>query len=294
MKDILVLSENKKWKNSLAELLKKGNDLYPIKVTFVSTRTDIISELSIHFYDAVVLNSGLPIINLQIIFKYLASTDYKNSPLFFISENFSEFETLLTQSQFTQLQLIAAPIEDELIAKNIQHTLYPPNTTGSIDTEVKINLDFLKIFIDATKYILESFCQLKNVSHKKPYLYDKATAETFGIEGKISLQSEFFEGAFIIGLSKKTYLTILEMVLAQKDKDITKENEDFAGEIVNMIYGQAKTVLNTNGHNFEKVLPTYEVNPPKLETRDPVVVVPLETDAGSIELLVHVAKIKKH
>lgn len=293
MKEILILCENKKWKSDLGELFKQKKEFYPIKWTFVSTRTDVISELSIRYYDAVVLNSKLPIRNLEIIFKYIASTDYKNFPLFFISENFSEFSELLDQSQFPNLHLIAAPVETEIVAKNIQATLFPKALEGNVDSNVKINLEFLKTFIDATKFILESFCQLKDVRHTRPYLYKFDEASTYAIEGKIVLTSSFFEGEFIIGFSKASYLSILKIVLGQNDSEITKENEDFASEIVNMIYGQAKTVLNISGHNFEKVIPTYVLNPPKHQTKNPIVVVPLETEAGIIELLVEVKKIKQ-
>ncbi len=293
MKEILVLSENKNWKSEITELFKKDNENHPIKAVFVSSRTDIISELSIRYYDAIVMNSGLPISNLQIIFKYLASTELKNSPIFFISENISDFDELLAQTQFPKLELIPAPVESELVAKNIQSVLYPSQAAkGPVDSEVKINLEFLKTFIDATKYVLRSFCQINNIKHSRPYLYNPQTAKKFDIEGQIRLKSDFFEGQFIIGFDKAAYIKIINVVIGLEDKEINKTNEDFVGEIVNMIYGQAKTVLNLTGYKFDKVIPTYTVNPPKYETKNPIVVVPLTTETGLIEILVEIASIK--
>lgn len=294
MKNILILSEHKKWKSEIIELLKKDKERYPIQWTFTSTRSDVISELSMHTFDAIILNSGLPVRNLEIIFKYLASNEYKNVPLFFISKTFSDFDELLKQTQFQNLHLVATPAVTEQVVKDIQTAVYPTVTNDGIDTQIKINLEFLKTFIDATKFIMESFCSIKNVKHNRPYLYKPEEANDLAIEGKIVLKSSFFEGEFIIGFSKSAYLSILKIVLAQDDKEITKDNEDFAGEIVNMVYGQAKTVLNQSGHNFEKVLPTYHLNPLKHHTKNPIVVVPLESEVGIIELLIEVSRIQNN
>ncbi len=244
------------------------------------------------YYDAVVLHSNLPVNHIEIIFKYLASTEYKKSPLFFISDRFEDFEVLLNQQNFPQLTLLSLPVETEVIAKEIINKLFPIKTVGPIDTTVKVNLEFLKVFIDSTKYILESFCQFKKVSHGKPYLYNKKAPPEIAILGRIELSSSFFQGQFIIGFTKKAYLKLLSLVLFQEYQEINKDNEDFAGEIVNMIYGQAKNILNTSGHDFEKIIPTFQVNPPVQIGNYPIVIVPLETDAGRIELLIEVQKIK--
>lgn len=292
MKDILILSENKHWKAELALVLGRAAKTNPLRWTFVSKRTDTISELSIRYYDAIVLHSNMPVAHLEIIFKYLASTDYRESPVFFVSDHFEDFKVLLDQQNFKNLVLISAPVEAEIVSKEIVQRLYPVQAEGPADQKVKINLEFLKVFIDSTKYILQSFCQFSEVNHGKPFLYDEKSPPQLAIEGRIELSSSFFEGRFIIGFTKEAYLEILRLVLAQEDKDITKENADFSGEIVNMVYGQAKNILNASGHNFEKVIPTYEINPAIHSVKNPIVIVPLITDAGTIDLLVEVRQIK--
>lgn len=291
MKDILILSENKHWKAELALIFGPETKNHPFKWTFISNRTDTISELSIRYYDAIVLYSNMPVAHLEIIFKYLSSTDYKNSPIFFITDRFEDFRAIVEQQHFSNLILLSSPIETEVIAREILNRLFPKKTEGPADKSIKINIEFLKVFIDSTKYILQSFCQFQNVQHGKPFLYSAKTAQPLALEGRIELKSSFFEGQFIVGFPEKVYLEILKLVLFQEDSGITKENADFAGEIVNMVYGQAKNILNASGHNFEKVIPTFEIHPALHESKNPIVVVPLQTDAGTIELLVEVKKI---
>lgn len=290
MKEIIIITEDKNWRIELTDLLKKDLKTHPLKCTFLSKRSDIISELSFRDFDGVVINSGLPINSIQIILKYLASNNYKDIPIFFMSENFSDFKEILDRTQFPNLHLISTPIETTSIVHNVQNVLFPPVTTDTVDIEVKINLEFLKSFIDATKYILSNFCMISDVHHLRPYIYKPDRANTHAIEGKIVLKSHFFQGEFIIGFSKETYLKILKLVLDQNDTEINKDNADFAGEIVNMVYGQAKTVLNLTGHNFEKILPTFDINPQKKQSNYPIVIVPLESSVGLIEILVEIIK----
>lgn len=292
MKEILILSENKHWKAEMGLILGREAKLHPMRWTFVSNRTATISELSMRYYDAIVLHTNLPVIHLEIIFKYLSSTDYRQTPLFFITDRFEDFREILSEQNFPNLVLLSAPIDEEIIGREIISKLFLVKTQGPADKNVKINLEFLKVFIDSTKFILQSFCQFEKVDHGKPSLYDKNHPPALAIEGKIELSSSFFEGSFIIGFTKEAYLSVLKLVMAQDDQEITKDNEDFAGEIVNMVYGQAKNVLNASGHNFEKVIPTFERNPAIHQTKNPIVIVPLSTDAGIINLLVEVKKIK--
>ena len=115
--------------------------------------------------------------------------------------------------QFPHLHLIAAPIASELVVQNIQTILYPKKTTGEVDSKVKLNLEFLKTFIDATKYILHNFCQIKEVNHSKPHLYNPDEATAFAIEGQIHLKSSEFEGQFIIGFKKDIHFSPLSYYL---------------------------------------------------------------------------------
>ncbi len=294
MKEIIIITDNKVWKTEFIHLLNKDQKDHPLKWTSLSKRSDIISELSNRDYDAVIIYSTLSINSQQIILKYLASNNYKNIPIFFISENFSDFKEILDHSQFPNLQLISTPVETSSIVHTIHSVLHPPVTHDTVDTEVKINLEFLKSFVDATKYILENFCMIEDVRHQRPYLYKRDDANIHAIEGNIILKSTFFEGEFIIGFSKETYLKILKLVLDQDDTEIKSDNADFAGEIVNMIYGQAKTVLNLTGHNFEKILPTFRLNPEKKNSKFPIVIVPLESNVGPIEILIEVIKTNKN
>jgi chemotaxis protein CheX len=52
------------------------------------------------------------------------------------------------------------------------------------------------------------------------------------------------------------FLKVYEKMLGEKHDKITEEIEDAAGEILNMIYGHAKTILKEREIPLEKALPS--------------------------------------
>jgi len=88
-----------------------------------------------------------------------------------------------------------------------------------------------------------------------------------------------------------TFLKIYNSMVGEEAKEITAEIQDGAGELINIIYGQAKTILNKNDYKLEMALPTVLVGE-KLKIRHQgraqTIVVPFESDAGPmfIEVMV--------
>ena len=76
------------------------------------------------------------------------------------------------------------------------------------------------------------------------------------------------------------------------DKEINDENKDFAGEIVNMIYGQAKIDLNLGGYNFDKAFPKFEILPNPLNSSHSIVQLEMKSDDGTIEMLIEIKKMQ--
>jgi chemotaxis protein CheX len=81
-------------------------------------------------------------------------------------------------------------------------------------------------------------------------------------------------------------------MVGEKHDTITEELEDAAGELLNMIFGEAKTILNEKkGYTLEKAVPTI-ITGEKLSFRhrgtSPVIVLPFESAAGSFHIEVMV------
>lgn len=292
MKSFLVLSENREFKKELTSLVGQSHEKGQINYVTVSNRANAIAELSQKEFHAVVIDCTLLKNDLNLVLKYLSTNDYYFCHIFFLSEDFSVFEEVIKQINFPHLNLLSLPINVSNLAKNISTALFPPDTQA-IDQNVKINLDFLKIFIDSSKKVLNEFCHLEKINHQRPYLKTKENQITYGVIGKIPLKSQNFDGVFTIAFTKEIYLELINKVLMLEATEVNEDILDFAGELVNMTYGQAKFILNDIGYNFVKIIPSYELNPVYVPNhKHHIVVVPLETEIGIIYIEVDVFKIQ--
>lgn len=122
--------------------------------------------------------------------------------------------------------------------------------------KTKVDVGFINPFIEGTVEVLSVQCSVET-QPASPIL--KGTEEIHlqtDIAGIIGITSETFNGSISLCFSEETFLKIMSSMLGEEFKEISKDLEDGAGELLNMIFGHAKRVLNQNGHSFEKALPT--------------------------------------
>ncbi len=285
---LLILSNNKEFKR---ELVAEVESLLKIDYKTVSTRSDAISELSSNDFNCIVIDCTLTNNDLDLILKYLSTNEYYFCHIFFLSGNFEVFDEIIKQLNFPHLNLIGTPFNIKELAEKVSQKLVLKNTVNP-DEHLKINLEFLKVFIDSAKKVFKDFCNLENIQHQKPFLKSDKFLVKYKVSGEIPLKSESFDGTFKIGFEEKIYLDIINQVLMIEADKIDEEILDFSGELVNMIYGQSKLVLNETGHNFLKVLPRFDLDPKDPLTKFHTIVVPLSTNLGIIYLEIIVKTIK--
>lgn len=146
----------------------------------------------------------------------------------------------------------------------------------------QLDTDFINPFLAATMQVLK--VQTKTVA-KPGRIFIKQAADKFSgdISGVIGLVSESFNGSVVISFPQDTFLKIISRMLDENFTTLTKEIADGAGELTNMIFGQAKVVLNEKGYGIKTALPSVvsgKDHSVLTLTKGPVVVVPFETDAG--------------
>lgn len=144
---------------------------------------------------------------------------------------------------------------------------------------------FFKPFIDGTVKTIGVQCHLE-ASPQKPFFKDKPgspTQETIEIAGVIGIVSEAFTGNITLSFTSGTFLAIMGNMLGEKYTEITKDLEDGAAELLNIIFGQAKITLNNQGYNIEKAIPTV-VRGTGIRTlnmsKTPTLVLPFTTPSG--------------
>lgn len=118
------------------------------------------------------------------------------------------------------------------------------------------DISILVPFVHGTVHVLKVQC-FTAIKTEKPLMKanDKTPLQT-DIAGIIGITSPTFNGSIALCFSEKTFLYLMSKMLGEEFTTLTPDLEDGAGEMLNMIFGYAKRVLNEKGHSFEKALPT--------------------------------------
>jgi chemotaxis protein CheX len=119
----------------------------------------------------------------------------------------------------------------------------------------QLDANFFKPFVDGTINVLKIQCHLEPVPGK-PFLKGTQPQPKFEIAGVIGVTSPRFSGNITICFPASVYLTLMSNMLGEKFETITEELQDGAAELLNIIFGSAKTVLNQQGHVIQKAIPT--------------------------------------
>lgn len=123
-----------------------------------------------------------------------------------------------------------------------------------------------------------------NVEGGKPFMKGKEPMPDIAIAGQLGLTSDKFKGAISLCFEEKVFCKMVSNMLGEDITAIDPQNQDAAAEILNMVYGFAKSALNPKGYVFERAIPTV-VSGQALQTstgRLPTLVIPLRADIGFV------------
>jgi chemotaxis protein CheX len=116
----------------------------------------------------------------------------------------------------------------------------------------------------------------------------KISGPEISIAGVITIATPRHQGSITIAFPEIVFLKICESMFGEPQAAITGEVEDAAGELLNIIYGSAKAVLNnTHGYQLTPVLPTV-LSGERLNIRQRknqnVIVLPFKTEHGPFQI----------
>ncbi len=157
-------------------------------------------------------------------------------------------------------------------------------------------MNYIKVFVACTLRTLFIQMQLQ-CTQGKIFIVDQANPDKLQgeVSGIILVESEKFSYAVIISFREQTYLQIMSKWMGETYTELTSEIVDGAAELMNIIYGQAKLVLNNRNAGVVPSIPfiakgkriSEDEKNEKLQkarkhlTTGKTVVVPFDSAAGS-------------
>lgn len=179
-------------------------------------------------------------------------------------------------------------LKDMLVKMALDDLLIPIDSLNQIEHVVPkkkpaIDVNFLNPFIEGTMKTLSVQCNM-NCKPLSPKLKTPAFKHPIDIAGVIGVSSKGFMGSIAICFPKEIFLKIMSNMLGEEFSEIDEDLEDGAGELLNIIFGHAKKVLNQTGHSLDKAIPAI-VRGSALNVRHitshACFILPFETDFGS-------------
>ena len=118
-----------------------------------------------------------------------------------------------------------------------------------------------------------------------PHLKSEGPRLIHDIAASMGMMSKTVSGSVALGFKESVFLKIMGKMLGETYTGITSEVEDGCGELLNIIFGQAKRELSEQGHQFGKTLPTIFVGQSlrvRQLTPSPAFVLPFESELGTV------------
>lgn len=271
--------------SSMSSISKK------LKVSTIIDKNQLSEVLANQKLSAVVLN--LPVkADCLYIFRLLGMYKMKSSPelkIYFTSENFDTFHEIVNHMHLDGVDVFPWPVDAREIANKVSDAIFDKKLSKEILTKnngkIVIDLEFIQVFINATKKVLEEMGDVKDIAHKRPtYVEDLEHPLEYGISSKIMISSEFFKGNFYVIFPEKSFLKLYANAIFEEHESINDENSDFAGELANIIYGQSKKVFSASGLNLDMAIPS--IYKSTEITAEIVIVIPFESSIGRFYIAV--------
>jgi len=122
------------------------------------------------------------------------------------------------------------------------------------EAKPSVNVEFINPFIDATKNVFATMCQVE-VTRKKLFLKDdyKMLGDVSGVMGLSGVAT----GTVVVSMPTALACLVVGNMFGEPPKaELSPEVADAVGEIINMISGQAKAALVKTKYHFTISIPS--------------------------------------
>jgi len=199
------------------------------------------------------------------------------TPIIIYTDNIDAAKVSTRGTKF--LTFLNRPQEyDDLVSKVIELS-----TVDHRKKKFKLDVDFINPFIDSSLKTLNGLCGLTNIEAQKPgLLTDELLA--IDISGTLAISSPYFKGSIAISFNDEVYKKVISKMLEENIAEVSLSNQDGAAEIINIIFGQTKAILNQQGYNLARAIPSVlrgKGHKIYQDTSIPVILVPFTSSFGN-------------
>ena len=217
-----------------------------------------------------------------------STPDNGQVPMIIYSEDIDEFKALIHDQKLMEFMNFETS-DDKLMAKVKELAESDPKKK-----KFKLDVDFVNPFIDSSMSTLNELCSVENISADKPRLLTEEEELGVDVSGTIAVSSPYFSGSIALSFNEEVYQGIVAQMLEENVANIDFESDDAAAEILNVIYGKSKAVLNNRGYSLKRAIPSVMKGKNHRiyqKTTIPTLIVPFNSQSGEFYIQICVKAI---
>lgn len=148
----------------------------------------------------------------------------------------------------------------------------------------KIDVAYVKPFVEGATKAFEIQVKM-SLKIGKIFAKQSRYESTDAVCGIVTVDVEKFRGSITLCMGTAVFVEIYKALVGEEIKSVDKDSADAAGELMNIIYGHAKTVLNNEfGLELKPLIPMVVLSPPVESVKGTVIVIPFETPFGGLRM----------
>lgn len=147
---------------------------------------------------------------------------------------------------------------------------------------VPVDVEIARVFATAAIRAVKQQCSAK-ITVAMPSYRKAGFPATVDVASFIELDTARFKGSMALCYPRQTFLWIVRSMTGETHELINRSVRDGAAELLNIIYGEVKSVLNEKGYSLPMAIPQVHLADAALERlldHDPAILIPFETQFG--------------
>jgi chemotaxis protein CheX len=281
--------------NTFMRFLQEAGQVHGIKISLSKDGLDAFRKVRVQKFDLIVLREALPKISgLQLTNAIRELENNGKTPIFIYSDDPGLAEEKFKKYQ--NVRLLKRGVKTPELTEYFRSLVSPVKREEEVLSAIRVDVRIVNQFIEATEYSMKMFGGCQDIRPQPIEAMNQSEhLSKIQISGAIAILSGQFAGSVLICFPTETYLKVITNVFGETQTEINKDNSDATGELINIIYGQAKTVLvDELAFDFVKSrsYPVEGAEKIKLYQTSASFVVPFESELGPFYLIVSFDTIK--
>lgn len=288
-KTILIVDDQEQSAEIIRDFLQM-DDSY--RIFTVHTGADAYAKIKNVVIDLIITDYMMPKMSGVELYSLVRSSKLNaNIPVIFIS---GWIEKVLQEIKREPLiEFLPKPVNDKVLWETVKRMLATveqanEQSNASPIAKPQVDVSIMNQFIGATVSTLSTFANLNEIKNGAIQAFDKTKAQRTDVSGMISMNCEKFNGSLIVSFPVNTILGIHNKILDDQKQVVDDDVADTVGELVNIIWGRTKKLLESENLAFTSTLPVVFQETKKFmgnTGRTTTLDVPFHTELGELDVL---------